>query len=150
MSLPTPDAGLSSPARPNKKRWRALLLLLLLFATILAAAGGYWFSHARWSFSTDNAYVSGNIIQISPQIPGMVVSVLVDDTDRLEPGQPLVRRDPADAQVKEAYLAFARPILVAPMSGSVAKRSVQVGGHAGRGVDTDHSARSKLGRRQCG
>ena len=48
----------------------------------------------------DNAYVSGNIIQITPQIPGTVVGVLVDDTDRVEQGQPLVRLDPADTEVQ--------------------------------------------------
>lgn len=100
MSAPAPDTGPSSPPRPHRKRWRALLLLSLLFATMLAVVGGYWHFHARWYVSTDNAYVSGNIIQITPQIPGTVVSVLVDDTDRVERGQPLVRLDPADAEVQ--------------------------------------------------
>lgn len=100
MSAPALDAGTSPPARLNRKRWRALLLLSLLFATLLAVVGSYWFFHARWYVSTDNAYVSGNIIQITPQIPGTVVGVLVDDTDRVEQGQPLVRLDPADTEVQ--------------------------------------------------
>ena len=48
--------------------------------------------------STDNAYVQGNVIQITPQIGGTVVAIHADDTDFVKAGQPLVKLDPADAQ----------------------------------------------------
>ncbi|MDP2001140.1 MAG: efflux RND transporter periplasmic adaptor subunit, partial [Rhodoferax sp.] len=61
--------------------------------------------------STDNAYVQGNVIQITPQIGGTVMAILADDTDFVKAGQPLVKLDPADAQVTldaaEANLAQA-------------------------------------------
>ena len=61
--------------------------------------------------STDNAYVQGNVIQITPQIGGTVVAIMADDTDFVKAGQPLVQLDPADAKValeqSEAALAQA-------------------------------------------
>lgn len=95
----------------NGKRYRALLLLALLFTTIATAVGSYWFLYGRWHVTTDNAYVGGNVVQVTPQISGTVVSVLADDTDLVAEGQPLVRLDDADAQVQlqlaEANLADA-------------------------------------------
>ena len=101
----------TAPATPNGRRRRALLILATLF-TLLASGGGYyWFYYGRWQVTTDNAYVGGNVVQITPQIAGTVVRVLADDTDLVEQGQPLVQLDDADAQVQlqlaEANLADA-------------------------------------------
>jgi membrane fusion protein (multidrug efflux system) len=61
--------------------------------------------------STDNAYVQGNVIQITPQIGGTVMAIMADDTDFVKAGQTLVQLDPADAKVAldqaEAALAQA-------------------------------------------
>jgi len=63
------------------------------------AVGGYeWLAGGRTE-STDNAYVQGNIIQITPQTGGTVQSILADETDVVTAGQPLVILDAADAQV---------------------------------------------------
>jgi membrane fusion protein (multidrug efflux system) len=79
----------TAPATPNGKRRRALLILATLF-TLLASGGGYyWFYYGRWQVTTDNAYVGGNVVQITPQIAGTVVRVLADDrphgVKRLQP-----------------------------------------------------------------
>src|SRR4029077_7702754 len=59
--------------------------------------------------STDDAYVSGNVVQITPQISGTVVAIGADDTQFVKAGQALVRLDQADAKVAldqaEAQLA---------------------------------------------
>jgi len=59
--------------------------------------------------STDNAYVQGNVIQITPQVGGTVVAINVNDTDKVSAGQLLVRLDPVDSRVAldqaEAQLA---------------------------------------------
>ena len=65
----------------------------------------------RYYESTDNAYVAGNLVQVTPQVAGTVISIGADDTDRVKAGQTLVRLDAADAQVAleqaEAQLAQA-------------------------------------------
>jgi membrane fusion protein (multidrug efflux system) len=61
--------------------------------------GGFeWFINRHYE-ETDNAYVQGNIIQITPQIGGTVTAILADDTDYVKAGAPLVQLDPADSQV---------------------------------------------------
>jgi membrane fusion protein (multidrug efflux system) len=59
----------------------------------------YWFIVLRGHESTDNAYVQAPVVQITPQLAGTVIEVLADDTDIVKAGEPLVRLDPADAQL---------------------------------------------------
>ena len=93
-----------SPPAPagNGKRKRALLILL----AIVLIAGGAWLAWyltvARWHQSTDDAYVQGNIVSITPQTPGTVVAINAEDGMRVEAGQVLVQLDPNDAQVAYA------------------------------------------------
>jgi membrane fusion protein (multidrug efflux system) len=79
------------------------------FVVIGAAYGAYWATVLRYFQSTDDAYVNGNVVQITPQISGTVVSIAADDTQFVKAGQPLVRLDQADAKVAldqaEAQLA---------------------------------------------
>jgi len=81
------------------RRWRLLGALLAVLATAGAAYGTYWAQVIRYHQSTDDAYVSGNVVQITPQISGTVVGVGADDTQFVKAVQPLVRLDPADAHV---------------------------------------------------
>ena len=71
----------------------------------------YHFLVGRWYEGTDDAYVDGNVVQITPQLPGTVISIGADDNDYVREGQPLVKLDPADADVAlaqaEAALAQA-------------------------------------------
>ena len=75
------------------------------------AYGAYDWYAGRNQESTDNAYVQGNVIQITPQIGGTVTAILADDTDFVKAGQPLVKLDAADAKMAldlaEANLAQA-------------------------------------------
>jgi membrane fusion protein (multidrug efflux system) len=99
-----------SPAG-NPKRKKALTAL----ASVVVVAGLGWAAYeylvASHYESTDNAYVQGNVIQITPQIGGTVMAIMADDTDFVKAGQPLVQLDPADAKVAldqaEAALAQA-------------------------------------------
>ena len=61
-----------------------------------------WLLVSRYYEETDNAYVQGNVVQITPQIAGTVVGIHVDDTDLVKAGQLLVSLDPADTRVAVA------------------------------------------------
>jgi membrane fusion protein (multidrug efflux system) len=54
---------------------------------------------SRNSRTTDNAYVTGNVVQITPQIPGAVLSIAGQDTQFVVQGQVLVQLDSSDARV---------------------------------------------------
>lgn len=107
-----PAAAPAAPAaapQPNGKRRKALGAVAAAVLVGGAAYGAYWALVLNHFESTDNAYVQGNVVQITPQVGGTVLAIGADDTDFVRAGQPLVRLDPADAQVAldqaEAQLA---------------------------------------------
>ncbi|KQZ80250.1 hemolysin D [Rhodanobacter sp. Root561] len=74
------------------------LLGLVVLLGIIAWALWY-FLDGRWYEGTDDAYVNGNVVQITPQVPGTVVSIGADDGDLVHAGDVLVQLDPSDADV---------------------------------------------------
>jgi membrane fusion protein, multidrug efflux system len=91
------------------RRWRWLAAAGAVTALAGAAYGTYWAQVLRYHQTTDDAYVGGNVVQITPQIFGTVVAIGADDTQFVKAGQTLVRLDQADARVAldqaEAQLA---------------------------------------------
>jgi membrane fusion protein (multidrug efflux system) len=85
--------------RPRSKR--KLLLSLLAAAIVIGGAGwgGYYYTTGRFFESTDDAYVSGNLVQLTPQVSGTVIAVNADDTQIVHQGAPVVTLDAADAKV---------------------------------------------------
>lgn len=81
------------------KRKHMLLGLSSLFLIAGIAYSIYWFSYGQYYQDTDDAYVSGNLVQLMPQITGNVVSVYADDTSWVQAGQTLVTLDGTDAQL---------------------------------------------------
>ncbi|AXJ05829.1 MULTISPECIES: efflux RND transporter periplasmic adaptor subunit [Pseudomonas] len=83
---------------PRKRK-----VMLLVLAVVVALAGaGVWAYHefiGRWSESTDDAYVNGNVVEITPLVTGTVVSIGADDGDLVHEGQVLINFDPNDAEV---------------------------------------------------
>ena len=97
-------------AVPAKTRRRTLMLgLAALFVVVGVIATAWWLLVGRHHESTDDAYVAGHVVQVTPQISGTAQAVLADDTDYVKAGQPLVRLDGADGRVHldqaEAQLA---------------------------------------------
>ncbi len=87
---------------PSRGRARLLTLIGLGFAVAGAASTGWWFLSGRHHQETDDAYVQGNVIQVTPQVQGTVSRVLVDDTAIVKAGQPLVQFDSRDADLAVA------------------------------------------------
>ena len=91
----------SSTAPASKMATRKRLLAALGLASLTAAGGyaGYYFTYAVHYEDTDDAYVNGNLVQLTPQVSGTVISVNADDTQIVQAGEAVVNLDPADAQV---------------------------------------------------
>lgn len=89
------EAASKNPAR------RKLLLSLLAVAVVIGSAGygTYYYTTGRFHQETDDAYVSGNLVQLTPQVSGTVIAVNADDTQIVKQGTPLVTLDAADAKV---------------------------------------------------
>jgi membrane fusion protein (multidrug efflux system) len=94
---PTPSSN--GNGNGNGKRRTILVVIALVF--VLAGLAWYLLWLFVWSQRevTDDAYVSGNQVILSAQVPGTVTAVLADDTQRVEAGQVLVKLDPTDADV---------------------------------------------------
>jgi membrane fusion protein (multidrug efflux system) len=91
---PAPDR----PAPVRAGRGRILGSIALVFVILGIAWVIWWFLVLSTREKTDDAYVNGNKLVISAQVPGTVVAVLADDTQLVKAGQELVRLDPVDAQ----------------------------------------------------
>ncbi|ACR29107.1 HlyD family efflux transporter periplasmic adaptor subunit [Burkholderia glumae] len=95
-----PQQNAAGAARPNNtKRKRMMTILIALIVLAAIAYGVYYFLVARFHETTDDAYVNGNVVQITPQVTGTVIAVNADDTQTVTAGAPLVVLDPADARV---------------------------------------------------
>jgi membrane fusion protein (multidrug efflux system) len=98
MSMSNEIQASPSPAAPTqRKRW--LAIVIGAFAVIGIAYGAYWAIALRYVQTTDDAYVNGNVVQITPQISGTVVAIGADDTQFVKAGRTLVQLDQADAKV---------------------------------------------------
>ena len=77
-------------------------MLSILVAVVIVAGlgwGVYWFTYARYFESTDDAYVSGDVISVTSREAGTVLSVHADNTQSVQEGQVLVELDPLQAQI---------------------------------------------------
>jgi membrane fusion protein, multidrug efflux system len=101
--MDSPVSKTNSPPRPSAGK-RRLWMAGLGGAVALGALGAlaYWFFDARFFESTDDAYVDGDVVQVTSEVAGTVMSLKVDDTQVVRAGQPLVQLDPADARIAEA------------------------------------------------
>ncbi len=81
------------------KHPRALLITLLIFVLLGVTWVGYWWFYGRFYAYTDDAYVDGNQISVTPRIPGTVISFSAIDGDLVSEGRLLVELDPQDANL---------------------------------------------------
>jgi membrane fusion protein, multidrug efflux system len=89
-------APTAPPAAPNRRP-----LLVLGAVTLLAALAGtgYYLAFMRGHVTTNDAYVNGNLVRLTPQVSGTVVAIGTDETQFVHRGDTLVQLDPRDTQV---------------------------------------------------
>ena len=97
MSTPASTAPAAAPKRGKRRRALTILAIVVLLAGIGWLL--YHFLVGRWHEDTDDAYVQGNVVTITPQTVGTVTAIAAEDGMRVEAGQVLVRLDATDAQV---------------------------------------------------
>ncbi|AKJ70385.1 hemolysin D [Pandoraea thiooxydans] len=95
-ALPAAAAGGQWRTYGRKRR-----IALALAATLIVVAVVFvirWWTVGRFVELTDDAYVGGNVTQISPHVAGYVAQILVRDNQFVRAGTPLVRLDAHDYQ----------------------------------------------------
>jgi membrane fusion protein, multidrug efflux system len=86
--------------KTEQNRFRSAAIIIVIL--IAAAAGIAYYLHSRSFESTDNAFIEGNVVQVSPRVPGQVVRVYVNDNQRVRKGDLLVEIDARDYELKVA------------------------------------------------
>ncbi|HEX4388241.1 MAG TPA: EmrA/EmrK family multidrug efflux transporter periplasmic adaptor subunit [Steroidobacteraceae bacterium] len=96
--------------RARRRRWLIIVTIALAVVALLGAA--WWFLYASHYENTDDAYVAGDLVNVTPQVSGTVVSIDADETDLVRAGQQLIRLDPTDARIAldEAEQQLARTV----------------------------------------
>jgi membrane fusion protein (multidrug efflux system) len=102
-------------ARPkSRSKIRPRKNLLMAGAVLAGLSGVAWFGYDYWTTgqyieTTDDAYVGGNVTDISPKISGLIAQIAVTDNQQVKAGQLLVTIDDRDfrAALAKAQAAVA-------------------------------------------
>jgi len=90
----------STPPRRSRRFLHLALAaaLPLMAAGIAVSAPGllHWQAHAE---ATEDAYVEGNLVQVTPQAAGTVTRIAADNTDVVHAGETLVELNQVDARL---------------------------------------------------
>lgn len=86
----------------KRHRLPAYIISGILMVSSLCYAS-YWITVAQHREITEDAYVEGNVVQITPDISGTVVAINADNTDQVDSEAVLIELNPVDA-----YLALER------------------------------------------
>src|ERR687884_640183 len=106
--------------RPLYRR-PAFLIIAALVLIIVAIVGLRYWLYARSHESTDDAFIDGRVVQISPKVSGYVAKVYVADNQQVKEGDLIAELDARDFQVR---LDQARAALE---TGLAQQRQAQVG-----------------------
>ncbi len=133
----------------NKKSKRRLRLIIAASLVLIAliAYGVYWFLFLRHFESTDDAYVAGNVVQVTPQVVGTVLAIHADDTELVQAGAVLIQLNPADAKVALANATAQLAQAVREVRTLYANNGTLAAAIAVRSNDVER-ARADLARRQ--
>ena len=113
MNTPAQQDKQAPTAATNSNAGRTRSLIAIAAACVVggAAYAAWWMNSGRYFQDTDDAYVAGNVVQITAQVAGTVVGIQADDTQQVKAGQALIQLDGSDARVAldqaEAQLAQA-------------------------------------------
>jgi membrane fusion protein (multidrug efflux system) len=99
MSEATIDTPPAAPAPAAGSGRRPLVIIAIVAILALILWGSYYLLFGRWHVGTDDAYVNGNLVRLTPQVTGNVIAINTDETQFVQRGQVLVQLDPRDAEV---------------------------------------------------
>ena len=103
---------MTATPKTHPARKRLLLIAMAVFIVLAVLYAIWWTLFGSHVESTDDAYVHGNLVQITPQVPGTVIAIEAADTEHVKAGQPVIRLDPADTDIalKQAEAQLAQTV----------------------------------------
>jgi membrane fusion protein (multidrug efflux system) len=92
-----PDAEVAR--RPFYKR-RGVIIIAAVVLLLAAIFGVRYWLYSRSHESTDDAFIDGHIIQVSPKVSGYVAKIYVNDNQQVKEGDLIAELDARDYEVK--------------------------------------------------
>jgi membrane fusion protein (multidrug efflux system) len=129
VTEPASAPGATAPDVKEPQKRGGFLKPLGIAVLALLALGGFYLWYSTRDFeSTDDAFIDGRAVTISPQVAGTVVSLDVADNQFVRKGDPLIHIDPRQYQIDRDNAEGALNAVKAQMSGQrfgfeVAKRN---------------------------
>ncbi len=115
----SPKAGSTASNRKSRRRVKPLLLGLGLILLVVGSVWGvsYW-RYSQTHVSTDDAYVTGNLIYVSPIINGTLQRLTVDEGTHVLKGQLIARLDDAGprATLRQAQANYSAALTQIPQA----------------------------------
>jgi membrane fusion protein (multidrug efflux system) len=87
------------PLKTKLTKSRKMMLGVIAGLLVIVGLTAYLI-HAAYHETTDDAYTTGNVHNISSRVAGTVIEVAVDDNQFVKKGQVLAKLDPRDFQVQ--------------------------------------------------
>ena len=126
-----PGENLNGETSPPKKHRQpplkriALVALLVLAGIGIARFASHWWTVGRFSESTDDAYVGGDVTVIAPEVAGFIHQLAVSDNQLVHVGDLLIKLDDRDYRAALAKADAAVAIQQATLTNLDATRQLQ-------------------------
>lgn len=106
---PTPAQPPNTAPTAPKKHATATLIAAGILVVASVSYGAYWALLGQYQETTEDAYVDGNVVQVTSQTSGTVTTINADNTDTVPAGTVLITLNPIDSKLAlqraEAQLA---------------------------------------------
>lgn len=109
----------------TKKRKKAPLIATAIMLSLGLAGAGYWYGYGQYFESTDNAYLQGDITNISPKVSGYIVKSYVTDNQSVKEGDLLVQIDDRDYQAALAQANAHLAVVQSDVKNLIAQQTLQ-------------------------
>ncbi|MGE0197757.1 MAG: efflux RND transporter periplasmic adaptor subunit [Simkaniaceae bacterium] len=83
----------------NGKRKKLLIFTSVCILLVGVLVFLYWLEVLRFEQYTNDAYVNGNLVELTPQVPGIVAAIYADNTDYVEENQVIIQLDTTDYEL---------------------------------------------------
>jgi membrane fusion protein, multidrug efflux system len=140
--LPGEGAPVAARRRPLYRRPVFLVVAALVLLAALFFGLRYW-AYARAHETTDDAFIDGHIVQVSPKVSGYVAKIYVSDNQPVKEGDLVAELDARDF---EARLEAARAALAA---GEAREREARAGVALTRATSSAGVQQASSGVRQA-
>jgi len=92
----------------EKKRNLKVYIPLILVVAIVLVGGTYWYIDYSSYIKTDDAYVTSDVVTVSPKIMGRISKLYAEEGDSIQQGQLLAELDSTDLLAQKQQLKAAK------------------------------------------